>query len=383
MRPFALALVLTVTTSIAACGDNLATPDAAGDDTPAPDAPPAGARAVIVSGDFAATGVLSTLDLPERTMHQGAVAGIAGVDPVIRQFGDELHVVNRAGGSNVTIIDVHTLALIDQIGTGANTNPQDVAQVGTKLYVVDFAATTVSVFDRAAGHARTEIDVADLDGVDGHPDCVSVFAVGTRVYVACDQLDDTYTPRGPGQITVIDTATDTRIATFDLAASRPFSLFARTPTTSVYGGDLVIGTAPSFTDVSTGCLARISVGATPAANGCVKTNQELGGYANHVEASPDGALLYLAVDGFTPTFESFGALRGLDLSSGDLWSDPLSAADQVIIDLATCPGGLVVAADGGAAKGVRVYDNGTEVTTAPMPFGLPPAFGGNLVCFSR
>lgn len=386
------ALALATCLVIAACGDNLGAPgqpDAAGDDTPdgpRSDAPPGvvESRAVIVSGDFATTGILSTLDLPERTMTPGAVDGIAGSDPVIRHYGSDLYVINRFGGDNVTIVTDDQLGLVDQIGTGAGTNPQDVAVVGDKLYVAALGAAGVIVIDRANGNAKTTIDLSALDPGDGNPDCVSVFAVDTRVFVACGVLMS-FVPEGPGKIAVIDTTTDTVATSFDLPAENPFSLFARTPTTSVFGGDLVIGLVPSFSDFSTGCLARVSVGASPAANGCAATNADLGGYANHIEASPDGAMLWVAAAGFTTG--PLGLLRGIDLVSGALWDSPLSPPSQLIVDLAVCPGphagGIVVASDTGATKGVRVYDNAVEVTTDPMPIGLPPANGGNIVCYPR
>jgi hypothetical protein len=390
MRAVLVSLLLV----LAACGDNSASSDAAGDDTPGPDGPPgpdappgdAPSRAVIVAGDFATTGILSTLDIPERTMTPGAVDGVAGTDPVIRHIGDELFVINRFGGNNVTIITDDTLGLVDQIGTGAGSNPQDVAMVGDKLYVAALGEDGVIVFDRANANARTEISLASLDAADGLPDCVSVYAVDTRVFVACGILDN-FVPQGPGVVAVIDTTTDTVVDSFAIAAENPFSMFARAPVTSFYGGDLVIGTVPSFSDFTTGCLARVSVGAVPAANGCAATNLELGGYVNHVEASPDGGLLWLAVAGYTPTFDPFGMLKGIDLVTGALWEWPVSTTDEVIVDLAVCPGplpgGVVVASDVGAVKGVRVYENAVEITTAPMPIGLPPANGGNVVCYPR
>jgi hypothetical protein len=382
MRNAALSLILI----LAACGGGSGAPDADPDrpdaDPDRPDANPGAGRAVIVSGDFAAAGIVSTLDLPERTMHPAVVDGIAGQDPVIRHHGNELFVINRAGPTNITIVTADTLALVDQIGTGDGTNPQDVAVVGDKLYVAALATTGLIVIDRANANTQTTIDLSSLDPADDHPDCVSVYAVGTKVFVACGLLDDSFVPRGPGRVAVIDATTDTLVDTLVLPAANPFSLFARTPTGSIFAGDLVIGTVPSFSDFSTGCLARISVGATPAANGCALTNAQLGGYANHIEA--DDALMWIAATGFTPTFESFGALLGIDLETGEPWPWPVSTPDQVITDLAVCPGGIVVAADTAlTGKGIRVWDNAVEVTTEPMPFGLPPAYGGNIVCVPR
>ena len=63
-------------------------------------------------------------------------AGAALGDPVLRYIDGKVYVINRFGSNNVTILDGKTLcSSIEQISTGANSNPQDVAVVGNKLYV--------------------------------------------------------------------------------------------------------------------------------------------------------------------------------------------------------------------------------------------------------
>ena len=366
----------------AACGDNAAAPpDAA--DSPRVDAAvdPRAARSVIVSGDFAAAGVLSTIDLPGLRVRPNRVDGVAGTDPFLRQIDDRIYIVNRLGGDNVTILDARTLELIDQISTGAGSNPQDVAVVGNKLYLPALATAGVVVIDRGAGNARTTIAIDGIDP-DDVPDCVSAYAVDTRVFVACGVLDGTFTPRGDGVVAVIDTATDTVTRTFDLPDPNPTGLFARTPATSLYGGDLVIGLVPDYQNFATGCLARVAVGPTPAANGCAATNSDLGGYANHVSVDPDGLLLWVAVDGFDASFHPFGKLRGIDFESGAIWEWSVSPDAQVIVDVAACPGGMVVVADRATgATGIRVYEGIEERTTTPLDIGMPPAFGNNIVCY--
>src|SRR5688572_10962088 len=106
----ATALLLTLH---AACGDNSKPPEEVID---------ARSRAVIVSGSFVPgePGVmavldLDTLDVRDRVAPNGAVAE----DPMIRRFGDELFVVNRASGNNITIIDARTFRVVDQLATGA------------------------------------------------------------------------------------------------------------------------------------------------------------------------------------------------------------------------------------------------------------------------
>jgi hypothetical protein len=369
--------------SLAACsgggGDDI--PDASIDD----DAAPAGGRAVMVAGDFQATGILSTLDLPARTVTENAVAGIAGADPVIRDLGDgRLYVVNRFGGDNVTIIAKADLSLVSQVSTGAGSNPQDVAAVGTTLVVAALGTPDLLLIDTAMpGNPITPVSLATLDAVDGNPDCSSVYVVGTTAYVSCGVLDENFLPRGSGKVAVVNTTLARLDLAIDMPAANPYGQLARTPTGSTWGGDLVVGTVPSFSDFSMGCLVRISTGPTPTAT-CAHANMELGGYVSRAVPSPEGDILWLAVAGFTPTFEGFGALKGIDLASGDLWPGAVSATGQVIVDVAVCPGAFVVAADKAMGmEGVRVWEGTAERTTAPLSIGLPPGSGGNIVCYAQ
>jgi YVTN family beta-propeller protein len=173
---------------------------------------------VIVSGTFVPgeAGVMSALDFdPIAVEPRVAPNGAVGDDPLLRKVGDELFVVNRAGGNNVTILDAATFAVKAQVPTGAGSNPQDVAVVGDKLFVPAFGTAGVLVVSRETG-ARVTIDLSALDP-DGEPNCISAYAVGGEVYVACEVLDPAFSPRGPGQIAVIDAATGAVKTTFALA----------------------------------------------------------------------------------------------------------------------------------------------------------------------
>lgn len=368
-RPSTSAIAITVGLGLGAigCGDNNG-----GDDEPTPDAGMAGPVAYAVSGDFATTGVFTAIDVASQTVHTNALAGVAGGDPFLRRVGDEVMIVNRDSGENVTVLAGAPLALVDQYGTGGGSNPQDVAAVGGTLYVPALGTAGVVVIDRATRATRT---VAIAGDPDGKPDCVSAYAVGAQVFVACGLLDENFAPRGDGLVAVIDTATDTVATTVRLPASNPVGLFAPLP-----GGDLVIGTAPSFTDFATGCLAR--VGATGAhATSCLVTNAALGGLANHVDVAPDGSAVWVSVTGFAPDFSSqFGKLRALDPATGA--PAPVASKDgQQIDDVAACGGGYVVAADGTmGASGVRIWKDGVETTTTPLDIGRPTGFGNNLIC---
>ncbi len=352
---------------------------------PSPDAPPAidaanaASVAVAVAGDYTPghPGILTTVAMASDVVTQNAAPqGAVGDDPVIRHFGNELYVVNRADGNNVTILDATTHALVEQLGTGAGSNPQDVAVVGQKLYVPALGTAGVVVLTRGS-NTTTTIDLGTpLGDPDGKPDCVSAYVVGSQLFVACGLLDASFTPRGPGQVAVIDTATDTFVSAIVLPYANPQSFFARAPQASLFAGDLLIPTVPSFTDYTTGCIARVS--ATAAS--CAIKNSDLAGFATRVDVSGD--TLWIATGTYDMNFmNQTGTLRPYDLKQGGLGTK-YSSASELIVDLAACPDGSIVATDQAPSTGgIRVYRFGGEQTTSALAIGLPPAFGDALVCY--
>lgn len=370
---------------LAACGDNHEMPDASppGDGGPL-DAHVPMPRAVAVAGDFGSpgTGIVSTLDVGALTVRQNVAAGAALGDPVLRYIDGKLYIVNRFGSNNVTILDGKTLQLVEQISTGANSNPQDVAVVGDKLYVPAMGTAGVVVLTRGSTSTKT-IDLSSLDTMgqnDGLPDCVSAYAVGTKVYVACGVLDN-FNATEVGKIAVIDTATDTMVAHADMSARNPYGFFVRAPAGSTFAGDLLIPSVPDFTSYATGCIERVSTGDTPTV-GCGLTNQALGGFANKLAVSEAGDRLYIAVGTYDSNFANqTGTLKSFDLTTGTLSETPISGANELIIDVAACPGGDVVGSDQTMnAAGLRVWRGTAERTTGALPIGLRPTTSA-LVCY--
>lgn len=369
---------------IFACGDNgnNVTPDAS--DHPMTDGGHIVAPRVVAAGaDFqSGTGTLSKVEVPNLEMTQNVRAGAASGDPVLRYHGSELFVVNRFGFNNVTILDAKTLQLVDQISTGANTNPQDVAVVGQKLYVAALGSKGVIVINRSTG-TKTEIDLATpLNDPDGQPDCVSVYAVGTKVFVACS-MQTNFASVMDSKIAVIDTLTDSFVTSATLPYKNPFGFFQRAPESSTFTGDLLIplvdfgvfgdNTMPPM--LATRCVARVSTGATLTV-GCAIQNADLGGYPANMSVSPDGKTLYLAVE------ESFtvGKLRAYNLETGTLITDPIGATTTVI-DVAACPNGDVAVSDNTTnMTGIRVFRGTTERTTSALSIGNSPVATG-LVCY--
>lgn len=354
---------------VLACGDNLAgrpTPDA--HDYHAADAGPQPVRALAAEppANFGPPpGILSVLDVDALAMHQNVAGGVAGGDPFIKKLGDRVYIVNRTD-NNVMALDAATLEFIGQLGTGPGSNPQDVAVVGDKLYVPAFG--TAGVLVGKIGEADfTTIDLnAAVGSTDGKPDCVGVAAVGTDVYVTCENLVS-FVPATVGKLVVIDTTTDTVRTHIDLPVQNPQNLIAELPDHT-----LVV----SAYDKTNGCTMQIAPGATPTAT-CLVGNAQLamgGAEPTHI-AVQGGKIWFAATTNYTD-----GGLRSYDTATSVMGA-MVAPATENIRDVAVCPNGKIVVADTAGTGGLRVYQDGTELTTAPLAIGLPPGFGNNLVCY--
>jgi hypothetical protein len=370
-------LGLGLALALAACGDNAVA------NLVSVDGPPRMATAVVVAGDFVAghPGVLSTLDPIARTVMKNVGPAMAvGDDPILRHIGNELFIINRADGNNITIVNDQTLALVEQLGTGPSSNPQDVAVVGSKLYIPTFGTAGVTVMTRGQITATT-IDLS-ADDPDGKPNCESAISVGADIYVACGLLDDTmpfFPPRGPGKVYVIDSATDKVRATLTLHNVNPFGAFEEIPVGAPGNGELLIPTV-SFADGS-GCVERIVPGPTPTAPACLISNAALGGYASRVSFQLDstGWMLLASVPSSDFVHQD---LRRYNLASNTLQAAPVNPSAEVIGDAETCPTGQLVVSDTTMnANGLRVYEGTVERTTAALPIGLRPTSTRGIVCY--
>ena len=228
----------------------------------------------------------------------------------------------------------------------------------------------VVVMTRGSTEKPAIIDLS-ADDPDGKPNCKSAFTVGDLVYVSCELLDETFTPRGPGKVYVIDTTTDTVTKTVTMMNVNPFGVFEQMPT-----GELVM---PTTDFAGGGCVEKITTGATPASGGCIVTNGALGSFANRVDFQTiDGeSIMWIAVN------VSFGVgnVQRYDLTADMLGAAPITRSDEDPIDLAACSDGSLVISDGEqGASGLRVYHDGHEVTGAVIAIGLDTGNANALLC---
>lgn len=392
MRTLPVFVLLSLLLGACFGGDDEVVPDA-GTQVPTPDAGPTPdgmttptATAFVVAGDFDATGIATTVRVPGLEVDQGVAAGIAGPDPVVRRFGERLYLLDRFNGDTVTVVEADGYDLVAQISTGGGSNPQDVAVKGDKLYVAALGEPGVLVLDvtRPGDGVIDTIDLSSLDTSDDLPDCNTLYLAGDTLLVACARFDN-FVPQGPATIAVIDTTDDTLTDSFELMYAGPFGWLQPTPADSAAGGDLILSTVPSFTDYTTGCLERIDISGAPAANGCLVTNQEAGGYISQYAWGEDDTL-YLATtdcDGDCFGSANVSALTSYDAGTETLAAGPITPAEQTVTDFARCPTGHLVVADSTfGAAGIRVYDEaGTELTTEALDVGIPPVFQHGLVCY--
>jgi hypothetical protein len=375
-----LALILLAT---AACGDNRQAADQP-DAAVTVDAGPQPLRAVVVAGDFAAghPGVMSVIDVKARTITTNVAPALAiGNDPVLRKIGDELLVVNRASGNNVTILDANTYALVEQLGTGAGSNPQDVAVIGEKVFVATLGNKGAVMLTRGST-TITEIDLS-ADDPDGKPNCNSVAYAYNKLYVSCGLLDDTNVnlpPRGPGKVYVVNPTTLEIEKTITLATSNPIALFEQVPATSPHANDLVIPTIDFGTGA--GCIERVAT-ASATGVGCLVQNPAPFAFSGRVAFTADAQapLMALGVLSYPD-----GYVRNFDLATDTMLPNTLTPTSQVVGDIAACPTGELVIADNPfppstAPAGIRIYEGATEKTTAPLAVGLKPASSHGIICY--
>jgi hypothetical protein len=339
-----------------------------GTDGDNPDARPARVTAVAIGADYSAPARMGSIDIASMVLTPSLGTGQLATDPTVRFLGDEVWVINRLTGGNVVAFDPDDWTVAFSGGTGAGTNPQDVAVVGNKLFVPALATSGVRVLDRTMPGTIRSIDLSMLDP-DLQPDCVSAYAVGNTVIVACGLMDGN-TPRGNGVIVYIDASTETVAGMRTLPVPNPLGQLRPTPPGGPLTGDLLIA-APDFGAApNDGCILRIPT--TPGTPACLVTNVVLGGNPDAMAPSANGATVWVAVG---------GRLRGYDVLGSSL-AAPVGVLNLVALD--ACPDDtIVVGQRPTTGGGVRLYRFDVEQTTAPLDLGEPPGYGNTISCYRR
>jgi len=365
MKLFILAIFSAL--ALSGCSDD--TPDGS-----PPDAPSGGdiAQVYALGSDATTTGILSAVAIPSLSVNNNILAGVAAGDSIVRAADGILYIINRFGSDNITIVDPQGPVLIDQISTGAGTNPQDIAVVGRTLYVCAFNSGAIITLDLDnPSDPPGSIDISSYD-TDMNPNCNSIAVAGNQVIATLGLLDAEFTSQG-GVAIVIDPTDNSITTSFGLTYKNPLGLIATTDPAGPLGGDLLVATTEDF-GAGNGCVERITPGETPGSAGCLIENAALGGYASVIQSQGDR--VWLAVS----TSFTTGKLVSVD-AGGVLDDNSVTAADHHVTDFVICPSGHIVTNDR-TPGALRVFTgDGAEITTAPLDIGLPPVYTNGLICW--
>ncbi len=352
---------------LAACGDNGSTDIIS--DVDAGEVTPQRSFGYVVGTTYDSPGVLTSLNFDDDEFVNSDQLSDwpLGSDSILRDIGGEVYVINRSADSNIMFREADAIAQISTLDDAPN--PQDLTVIGDHIYVVSLDGGDVVKYNLTTKDVAKKISIADLDE-DGQPDCNSIVAVGTHVYVTCGILDreNFWTPRQNGVVAAIDTLTDTVVNTHTISTANPFGLI------EVSGdGKLMVNT----TDFSTGgCMQEVSVSGPNITSECIYENSILGGgYPAHTTlAGNDFWVVVAAWD--ADAMETVTALHTINRTDKTL-SAPLSAEGHRPYATAACTNGNILVADR-INDGVHFYNaDGPQENKSLVNVGLPPA---SIIC---
>ncbi len=204
------------------------------------------------------SGVVDVMDLENRTVEQakitvGSSPGSAAVNP----DGTQVFITNR-GSNTVSVIDPDTDTLMATIDVG--TAPHGVAFTsnGSKAYVANDTGNSVSVID-----TETLTESAVITGITNP---IAAITIDDKVYVS----------QRTGDITVIDSVTDTVVDTIT-TGDNLYGMSANVEGSKIYVANLS-GNEIYELDVATRTMVAIPVSSNSTAT----------------EVSPDGTKVYVA-----------------------------------------------------------------------------------------
>ena len=195
-------------------------------------------RAAVTTGayDFSSAG-FAVVDLASHAFEYRG--GSLNGDAVIRAPRGIPVVVNRHNYNTLQILDADdaNLATINDcsVSDGFNSNPQDVLLLSdSKGYVTPYAGGDLLVISppvlfepeldpACSSIIMDRIDLSAFDS-DGVPEMDQMVAVGSKIYVSIQRLDEGHQPtKGNGAIVVIDSTTDSVVTSIPLSFANPFA----------------------------------------------------------------------------------------------------------------------------------------------------------------
>lgn len=334
--------------------------------------------AFVITTDFS-TGSYSLVDLESQNTFDDIVLGGVHSDAMARLFNNLVYVINRFGADNIQVIDPQQgFTTVAQASVGNGTNPQDIAVVSSsKAYVSRLGSAELLIVNPTTLAQLGTIDLSgrtkpgDLDGV---PELFRMLVHNSRVYLVLQHLDFSGgfipTKVAPGEVVVIDPATDTVATVIQLQGKNP-------NTDLQFSSDLnriLVGSQGDFL-VNDGGIEAID----PATNtldpaGFVINEATIGGDITHFEiVSATKGFAVITDANFANVLVTFNPSTGqkLDTVVGPLNvflpHFAINSRDELY---------LAVTDTATPTPGVRIFDavQNTELTTEPLRVGQLPPF---------
>ena len=330
---------------------------------------------VVLTTDYSTFGGVSIMQRQAPWTIEPDVEVVGG-DPIARWHEGLVYVVNRGGANNVQVLDPQQgYTTILQFSVGAGRNPQDIAfDSEGDAYVSCYDEAVLLQVDKETGAIITSWSTEPFADADGLPETAWMETADDLLYIACQRLDrdDWYAPTDASYLAV-----------FDMAAEQWVDVDPAAPGVQ---GIVLTGTNPfaQLEPVAARQQLRVCcVGYWGLLDGGVETvdlvartslgfeitEQELGGDVLDMATALDGWRFAIVSN---PSFET--AVVRYAPASGDV-AVVDQAAGYVHADLAFDGTFMIYVADRTLANhGLRVFDavGATELTSAPLPAGLPP-----------
>ncbi len=227
---------------------------------------------------------------------------IVSSDPVVRAFGKTIFVVNRFGADNIQIVDPSTQTLINQYSTGNGSNPQDIIVVGSTAFISLYDESYILVVDADTGAEKDRLDLCPYvpGGSSGNcggrtPRAAQMALVGSKIFVALQNLNEWWSPDVAGTLVVIDTNTKKITGDIELEGHNPVEV-----TYSPITGLLYVACAGDYFDSSVkGGIEFVFPGLETSIGILISSNQ-LGGNVSDVEVFSSRTAFAIVADGFNP-----------------------------------------------------------------------------------
>lgn len=323
----------------------------------------------VLTTDYSLFGGLRALAPAAPWTASANLATVPG-DAVGRHHQGLVYVVGRGGSNLIQVYDPAAgFSLVREFSLGAGLNPQDIAFApdGT-AYVSCYDAAVLLRVDTATGAVLESFSTAAYADADGLPETAWMLAQGDRLYITCQLLDrgNWYSPVGAGKLLVFDMGNREWLPAVPLTGADPY-----TPIRPYQDAD----GRPMLTVGCVGYYALLDGGidlvdpATGLSEGLLATETQLGGdILTYVFLGNRWVFALISSPSFTTS------LVRLDLAD----------AQRTVLDQSTGYTHADLAFDGDfqlfvadrttGAAGVRVFDagSGAELTSSPVPTGLPP-----------